>query len=114
MKTASLFKLPAGDKSKYAIQIDKEDGRTKTVKFGQNGAPDFTTHRDRPRRLAYLERHGRLKPSFSKSSWQKWGQDGIFTAGYWSRWLLWEKDTMEKAIKFMRDKKNIGITLVKV
>ena len=113
MRKASLFKMKPGIKQKYAIRIHTVDGETKTVKFGANGSEDFTVHKDRQRRLRYLERHGRDKPSFSKSTKEEWSQDGIFTAGYWSRWLLWEKDNMDDAIKFMRRKKNIDITIRK-
>lgn len=109
MRKATLFKMKPGEKHKYAVRISKENGRTFTVKFGQNGAPDYTTHKDPDRRLDYLSRHGREKPSMSKSRSEKWGQDGIFTAGYWSRWLLWEKPSLRDAINFMRLRKNIDI-----
>ena len=109
MKKASLFKLPAGQKHKYLVRIHTKNGKKKTVKFGENGSEDFTIHKDRRRRLLYLDRHGRDKPSFSKSTKENWGQDGIYTAGYWSRWLLWEKPSIGQAIRFMRDKKNIDI-----
>ena len=108
MRTASLVKLKSG--AKYAVRIHRPDGTHKTIKFGEHGAEDFTIHKDRKRRLLYLDRHGRKRPSFSTSTKEEWTQDGIFTAGYWSRWLLWEKDTLKKAIEFMNEKKNIKIS----
>ena len=64
-----------------------EDHRT--VHFGQRGADDFTIHRDEPKRQAYIARHG------SKESW---GRSGVMTPGWLSRYLLWEKPSLDEAI----------------
>ena len=55
---------------------------------------DFTVHRDDARRKSYLARHGTGK--------QDWGDKG--TAGFWSRWLLWEKRSLESAAATMKGK----------
>ena len=107
MKQASLVKLSSGE-HKFAVRIHTQEG-TKTVRFGKYGASDFTIHKNRPRRLRYLDRHGRIYPGQSRSYKEDWSQKGLYTAGYWSRWLLWEKPSMKKAIEFMRNQKNINI-----
>ena len=64
------------------------------VHFGAKGMSDFTVHGDDARRKSYLARHGAGK--------QDWGDKG--TAGFWSRWLLWEKRSLESAAATMRGK----------
>ena len=68
------------------------DGRK--VHFGAKGMSDYTMHGDEARRKSYLARHGAGK--------QDWGDRG--TAGYWSRWLLWEKPSLESATAALRRK----------
>ena len=61
----------------------------RAVHFGQAGADDFTTHRDEPKRQAYIARHG---------SKENWGRTGVMTPGWLSRYLLWEKRNLPAAI----------------
>ena len=105
MKIAFLKKLPKGYEKKFSVEIHFEDGKKRTVRFGKNGAEDFTIHQDKKKRLNYLRRHGRDGKSFSRSTLENWSQKGVDTAGYWARWLLWEKDDLDKAIEFMKKKK---------
>ncbi len=98
------------------------------VHFGQAGANDFikfsTSKKYGPkeaafRRTLYLYRHGAIfkedndknslgLPSPDKSFREYW--EDPLTAGFWSRWLLWEEPTLDKAIKAL--KKNFGIKVV--
>lgn len=57
----------------------------KKVYFGASGYSDFTKHKDEARKQRYIDRH---------KSTENWGQSGIDTAGFWSRWLLWNKPTI--------------------
>ena len=66
----------------------------KRVHFGAKGYQDFTQHGDEARRKNYLARHG--------GGGQDWGDRG--TAGYWSRWLLWEKPCLTGAAAALRTK----------
>ena len=76
---------PANDgKHKYYIITNSE----KTIKFGAAGMSDFTKHKDEARKQRYLNRH--------KKS-ENWGKSGIDTAGFWSRWLLWNKPTIRES-----------------
>ena len=72
----------------------------KKVHFGAKGYQDFTQHGDEARRKNYLARHG--------GGGQDWGDRG--TAGYWSRWLLWEKPSLTGAAAALR-KKGVKVKL---
>lgn len=67
---------------KYRVRF--EDGTH--VDFGARAYSDYTMHKDDDRRAAYIKRH---RPN------ENWGD--IRTAGFWSRWLLWEKKTIREA-----------------
>ena len=54
----------------------------KKVYFGAKGYEDFTTHKDEERKQRYITRH---------QAREDWGKSGIDKAGFWSRWLLWNK-----------------------
>ena len=62
----------------------------KTVHFGATGYQDFTTSKDETRKASYLARH--------KTS-ENWTLDGVDTAGFWARWLLWNKATITASIR---------------
>jgi hypothetical protein len=61
----------------------------KKVYFGQAGASDFTIHKDEDRKNRYIKRHSGMG--------ENWGKSGINTAGFWSRWLLWNKPTIKES-----------------
>lgn len=65
----------------------------KHVDFGQRGYSDFTIHRDSLRMKRYVQRHSGMG--------ETWGLRGFQTAGFWSRWLLWSKPSLNGAKKFM-------------
>ena len=58
----------------------------KTIPFGQKGASDYTIHKDEARKQRYLERH---------KTAENWSNPK--TAGFYSRWLTWEKPTLKQA-----------------
>jgi hypothetical protein len=70
---------------KWTAQGTTRSGRRVTVQFGARGYQDYTQHGDAQRRARYLTRH-RARES--------WGAAGIGTAGFWSRWLLWNRPTV--------------------
>lgn len=73
------------DAKKFAVVLENQDEgvRQRTIHFGQNGAPDFTITRDTHQRERYLIRHSRN---------EDWNDP--YTAGFWSRWLLWNLPTL--------------------
>ena len=60
----------------------------KKVYFGQASASDFTLHKNEARKQLYINRH--------KNN-ENWTKSGIDTAGFWSRWLLWNKPTIKES-----------------
>lgn len=61
----------------------------RTVHFGAKGYSDYTMHRDSTRMKRYVIRHRRR---------ENWGRSGRYTPGFWSRWLLWSRPTMNGAL----------------
>lgn len=71
---------------KYKAVIYKDDKKIKTVHFGAAGYEDYTTHKDKERMKRYLKRH-------SGEDWNDYN-----TAGFWSRWILWNKPSFKKSL----------------
>lgn len=82
---ATLSRSSNPDK-KFEVVVEK-DGTKRTIQFGDKHLPDYTLHnpleREERKRL-YLLRH-RARENWSDP----------FSAGFWSRWLLWNLPTIE-------------------
>ena len=75
-------------------------------RVGDNRYEDFTTHKDGKRKQNYIARH--------KNN-EKWGIDGIETAGFYSRWVLWNMPTIESSIADLNNKyKDIKFKFIKL
>ena len=74
--------------SRAGYKYMASDG-SRTTHFGAKGYEDYTTHRDEKRRRNYLSRH---------ESREDWGRSGVMTAGWLSRYILWEKPTIKEAV----------------
>ena len=72
----------------------------KKIHFGASSYEDYTIHKNDARKFNYINRH---------SSREDWTKKGINTAGFWSRWILWNKDTLEDSIKDTEKRFNIKI-----
>ncbi len=72
------YKSDRPDKKYFVITNDN-----KKIYFGQASASDFTLHEDEARKQRYINRHKQN---------ENWNNKD--TAGFWSRWLLWEKPTI--------------------
>jgi hypothetical protein len=60
----------------------------KYISFGQKGSDDFTMSGDENKKRNYLLRH---KPN------ENWEDSD--SAGFWARWLLWNKPSLEESIR---------------
>lgn len=69
---------------KYVAEFDDGD----RVKFGAFGYDDYTITNDKKQKKAYLARHRKR---------ENWNDPK--TAGALSRWILWDKPTLEASIK---------------
>ena len=85
MQELHLVKSP-NPKKKWRIEFS--DG--KHIDFGAVGYQDYTQHHDSKRKELYLSRH---------KSHEDWTLEGVHTAGFWSRWLLWNMPSIEESIK---------------
>ena len=63
----------------------------KTIHFGQKGSTTFISGATDKQRDAYIARHAKT---------EDWTDP--LTAGFWSRWALWEKRTLQDALKFLK------------
>ncbi len=68
----------------YSIDMDK------FIHFGSKGYSDMTIHRSEDRKNRYILRH---------KDQEDWNKSGLMTAGFWSRWVLWNKPSLESSIK---------------
>lgn len=94
-----LTKLDSGPK-KWMLTYSMGD-KIKTLKFGAFGYEDYTIHKDKERKDRYITRH---------QSRENWTASGWRTAGFWSRWLLWNKPSISASVKDIRER--FGFTLV--
>lgn len=90
---AELMKSSRKNK-KWAIVIND-----RAVHFGDTRYSDYTLHRDADRKKRYLQRH----------THENFRSTGIYTPGFWSRWLLWNKKTIPLSISDIRDRFGIKI-----
>ena len=72
------------------------------VEFGAKGYSDYTIHKDPKRKALYITRH-RLRENWKNPK----------TAGFWSRWLLWEKPTIQQASREIKRRFGLNVTLRK-
>ncbi len=79
----------------------EDKGRKKTVHFGSSGMSDYTKHKDAERKKRYMTRHKKR---------ENWNKSGIKTAGFWSRWLLWNKPSLGGSISNIQSKFNVKIS----
>ena len=61
-----------------------------TVHFGATGYEDYTIHGDKERKDSYLARH---------KATEDWTLQGVHSAGFWARWLLWNKTSVSASIQ---------------
>jgi hypothetical protein len=85
--------------------LTKEDGKERIVKFGLNkSGGTFFDGATEEKKENYISRHGKMG--------EKWGSDGVCTAGFYSRWVLWSHRSL-KAVK-EEVKKHSGVSNVSV
>ena len=82
-----ILKKSPNPQKKYRVTFTNTG---KHVDFGQRGYSDYTIHKDPQRMKRYLNRHRRMG--------ETWSINGKYTAGWWSRWLLWSKPSLQAAI----------------
>lgn len=77
---------------KWKVSLRTPDNKIKIIRFGASGYFDYTSHtkeQREQRKINYLNRH---------KTREDWNKSGIFTAGFWSRWILWNKTTIKASL----------------
>ena len=87
-----LIKSPNAKKKFRAITPHK------VIDFGASGYSDYTKHKDPERKSRYLARHAK------NENWLD-----PLTAGFWSKWILWNKPTLQKSINDVEKRFNVRI-----
>lgn len=84
---------------KYMVVLEGDAGRSKTIHFGDSSLKDYTLHnpleREERKRL-YLARH---------KATENWNDPE--SAGFWSRWILWNKPTVAASLRDVRSRFNL-------
>lgn len=103
--TFFLYKSDKPEK-KYFVEFENpKTGRLNKIYFGAirpNGVPyeAFIDHKDEERKARYLKRH--------KGMGENWNNP-YSGAGYWSRWILWNKSSLQASINDTKERFDIKI-----
>jgi Family of unknown function (DUF5754) len=92
-----LVKSPIGGK-KWRVVLLNEEGKERHVDFGATGYTDFTLSKSEDKKALYLQRH---------KAREDWTKSGIFSAGFWSRWLLWNKSSISASLSDVKSRFNL-------
>ena len=88
---------------KYQVIIKEYDSKgnlikKKTLNFGAKGYDDYTLSNNETKKINYIKRHEK-RENF----------DDIYTNGFWSKNLLWNKKTIRESIKDIENKYNVKV-----
>ena len=72
----------------------------KLIHFGAAGFSDYLHHTDEGRKQLYIKRHEQ------RENW-----NDPTTAGFWSRWLLWNKNTIDDSITDINKRFNLNVKM---
>ena len=106
-----MYRLESSPRSQKKWRVTTPSG--KTVDFGASGYSDYTLHLDEDRKNRYISRHGGDE-SKNLSSREDWSKNGTEAAGFWSRWLLWNKPGFMASVKDIKSKFNIDLDITSV
>jgi len=74
---------------KLHVKLESESGREKNIHIGAKGMDDFTKTKDEEQKQRYIDRH---------RAREDWRLSGLMTAGFWSRYLLWNKPSLSASV----------------
>ena len=80
-----VIKRSKNPKKKYDAVVDGD----KIISFGASGYSDYTLHKDPARKENYIKRH----------SHEDWSRANVLSAAWLSRFMLWEKPSLEEAVR---------------
>lgn len=97
-KYKAKFKVIILDRRMPTRFSNLEKRTIKTIMFGDNRYEDYTQHKNKERKRKYMIRH------FQNEDW-----NDIYTKGFWSKNLLWNKPTIEQSIADIEKKYGVII-----
>lgn len=95
MKLKVTIKPSRREGKKFDAVFEGDDVH-KTISFGAKGYDDFTKTKDEAQKDLYIKRHT-ARENFNDP----------MTAGSLSRWILWNKPSLQESIKDFKKKFNI-------
>ncbi len=106
MTEIKLLKLIKNNSGKYkmtAVVFDTSTQLESRINFGARGYNDYTIYyKDEgktiadEKKAAYIARHG------APTAGEDWTKNGRKTSGFYSRWVLWNKSTIEASVRDMK------------
>lgn len=96
-----LCKSTRKDKKYMVMDTEKGD----IIHFGSKNNKDYIIYNEEnkymanDKKRAYIKRHSKLNEDWTN----------IKTAGFWSRWILWNMPTLDESIKNVEERFNIKI-----
>jgi hypothetical protein len=87
LKVVSFSKANDNIHKFEVVILNKKTNKEKTIKFGAFGMSDYTQHHDDKRKDLYDARH------IKRENWAD-----PLTAGFWSKWVLWNKKTIRDSL----------------
>lgn len=94
-KFIKVIKSDKANKKYMAIFKNLKTNKEKRVYFGASGYEDYITSKNKNKKQLYIARHSKR---------EDWNDSGILTAGWWSRWLLWNEPSYTKSLSIVKDK----------
>jgi len=91
-----IKRSPILTKKLVAIFYDEDGKKVKTTHFGAKGMSDMTQHGDPIRKQRYIDRHSH-RENFND----------YMSAGALSRWILWNKPSLQASISDYKNKFNL-------
>ena len=97
----------ASDKKRCIAEIYDEKDKIKKVKFGlYNSGGTYFDGATAEKRDNYNKRHGKMS--------EKWGKEGVRSAGFYSRWVLWESRSLAGIKKAVQEHSGVSSVSVKI
>ena len=96
------IKVSTNKNKKLMAKFELENGRTKTTHFGSKGNKDYTIYYKQDPELAKQKRDSYIARHKVNEDW-----NDVTSAGALSRFILWEKPTIEASIKYYKNKFNL-------
>ena len=79
--------------------FERDNGRRVTTHFGASGYKDFTIYSKQDPKLAKQKKESYLSRHRVNEDW-----NDVMSAGALSRWILWNKPTIEASVKDFKKK----------